>query len=133
MLGRGLLGPLPTRAGLLTRRIRSVTLRRDSGRAGLVTVRPCAASPRVPWAGAVWRGACARRWCHEAALPSLSGDDCSTCCRWPCKRLVRRTICFSKTERMHDLVLGLFINRYEFGVSVLHAINRSETSSVAQP
>jgi insertion element IS1 protein InsB len=24
-------------------------------------------------------------------------------------------ICFSKTERMHDLVIGLFINRYEFG------------------
>ena len=34
------------------------------------------------------------------------------------KRLVRRTICFSKTERMHDLVIGLFIHRYEFGVSV---------------
>jgi len=31
------------------------------------------------------------------------------------KRLVRRTICFSKTERLHDLVIGLFINRYEFG------------------
>jgi hypothetical protein len=31
------------------------------------------------------------------------------------KRLMRRTICFSKTERMHDLVVGLFINRYEFG------------------
>ena len=31
------------------------------------------------------------------------------------KRFVRRTICFSKTERMHDLVIGLFINRYEFG------------------
>ena len=31
------------------------------------------------------------------------------------KRLVCRTICFSKTERMHDLVIGLFINRYEFG------------------
>jgi insertion element IS1 protein InsB len=31
------------------------------------------------------------------------------------KRLVRRTICFSKTERMHALVIGLFINRYEFG------------------
>jgi insertion element IS1 protein InsB len=30
------------------------------------------------------------------------------------KRLVRRTICFSKTEQMHDLVIGLFINRYEF-------------------
>ena len=31
------------------------------------------------------------------------------------KRLVRRTLCFSKTERMHDLVIGLFINWYEFG------------------
>jgi insertion element IS1 protein InsB len=30
------------------------------------------------------------------------------------KRLVRRTICFSKTERRHDLVIGLCINRYEF-------------------
>jgi insertion element IS1 protein InsB len=34
------------------------------------------------------------------------------------KRLVRRTICFSKVERMHDLVLGLFINRYEFGRAI---------------
>ena len=31
------------------------------------------------------------------------------------KRLVRRTICFSKTPTMYDLVVGLFINRYEFG------------------
>jgi insertion element IS1 protein InsB len=34
------------------------------------------------------------------------------------KRLVRKTICFSKTIIMHDLVIGLFINRYEFGVLV---------------
>jgi insertion element IS1 protein InsB len=34
------------------------------------------------------------------------------------KRLVRRTICFSKTERMHDLVIGLFVNRYEFGGTI---------------
>jgi insertion element IS1 protein InsB len=34
------------------------------------------------------------------------------------KRLVRRTSCFSKTERMPDLVIGLFINRYEFGRSI---------------
>ncbi len=34
------------------------------------------------------------------------------------KRLMRRTLCFSKTERMHDLVIGLFINRYEFGRSL---------------
>ena len=31
------------------------------------------------------------------------------------KRLVRRTLCFSKTECMHDLVLGLCSNRYAFG------------------
>jgi insertion element IS1 protein InsB len=34
------------------------------------------------------------------------------------KRLVRRTISFSKMTTMHDLVIGLFINRYEFGVSI---------------
>ena len=31
------------------------------------------------------------------------------------KRLVRRTICFSKTTTMPDLVIGLFIHRSEFG------------------
>ena len=30
------------------------------------------------------------------------------------KRLVRKTICFSKKILMHDIVIGLFINRYEF-------------------
>ena len=34
------------------------------------------------------------------------------------KRLARKTICFSKLNRMHDIVIGLFINRYEFGVLV---------------
>jgi insertion element IS1 protein InsB len=34
------------------------------------------------------------------------------------KRLVRRTICFAKTTAMHDLVIGLFINRYEFGIAI---------------
>ena len=34
------------------------------------------------------------------------------------KRLVRRTICFSKTKQMHDLVIGLFINRHEFGRAI---------------
>ena len=32
------------------------------------------------------------------------------------KRLVRKTICFSKSCKMHDIVIGLFINRYEFGL-----------------
>jgi insertion element IS1 protein InsB len=34
------------------------------------------------------------------------------------KRLARKTICFSKSIEMHDTVLGLFMNRYEFGLSV---------------
>ena len=34
------------------------------------------------------------------------------------KRLTRKTICFSKSKRMHDTVIGLFINRFEFGRAV---------------
>lgn len=34
------------------------------------------------------------------------------------KRLMRKTICFSKSERMHDIVIGLFINVYEFGLAI---------------
>ena len=34
------------------------------------------------------------------------------------KRLTRKTICFSRSIFMHDLVIGLFINRYEFGYAV---------------
>jgi insertion element IS1 protein InsB len=30
------------------------------------------------------------------------------------KRLTRMTICFSKSIQMHDIVIGLFVNRYEF-------------------
>ena len=33
------------------------------------------------------------------------------------KRLVRKTICFSKKILLHDIVIGLFINRYEFMIS----------------
>ena len=34
------------------------------------------------------------------------------------KRLTRKTICFSRSILLHDLVIGLFINRYEFGYAV---------------
>jgi insertion element IS1 protein InsB len=34
------------------------------------------------------------------------------------KRLARKTICFSKSIRMHDIVIGLFVNRYEFGLQI---------------
>ena len=34
------------------------------------------------------------------------------------KRLVCKTICFSKTMQMHDIVIGLFVNRYAFARAV---------------
>jgi insertion element IS1 protein InsB len=34
------------------------------------------------------------------------------------KRLVRKTLCFSKSMQMHDIVIGLFVNRYAFGRAV---------------
>jgi len=34
------------------------------------------------------------------------------------KRLARKTLCFSKSVFMHDTVIGLFVNRYEFGIPV---------------
>lgn len=32
------------------------------------------------------------------------------------KRLARKSICFSKSILMHDIVIGLFINRFEFPI-----------------
>ena len=34
------------------------------------------------------------------------------------KRLARKTICFSKSLLMHDTIIGLFINRHEFGRAI---------------
>ena len=34
------------------------------------------------------------------------------------KRLARKTLCFSKSVLLHDTVIGLFVNRYEFGTLV---------------
>jgi insertion element IS1 protein InsB len=34
------------------------------------------------------------------------------------KRLVRQTICFSKSTQLHEIVIGLFVNRYAFGRAV---------------
>ena len=31
------------------------------------------------------------------------------------KRVARKTMCFSKSVLLHDTVIGLFVNRYEFG------------------
>ena len=34
------------------------------------------------------------------------------------KRLQRKTICYSRSEELHDIVIGLFINRYEFSKEI---------------
>ncbi|MDO9104065.1 MAG: IS1 family transposase [Methylovulum sp.] len=34
------------------------------------------------------------------------------------KRLARKTICFLKSELMHDTVIGLLINKVEFGINI---------------
>jgi len=34
------------------------------------------------------------------------------------QRLVHRTVCCAQTERMHDLVIGLFIHRYALGLFI---------------
>src|SRR5215470_13140162 len=40
----------------------------------------------------------------------------------------RKTICFSKTIQMHDIVIGLFVNRYAFERAVYNmAISTFET------
>ncbi len=34
------------------------------------------------------------------------------------KRLARKTICFSKSEKMQDTVIGLLIYKVEFGINI---------------
>ncbi|MBW4515864.1 MAG: IS1 family transposase [Timaviella obliquedivisa GSE-PSE-MK23-08B] len=34
------------------------------------------------------------------------------------KQLACKTICFSKSKWLHDAVIRLFINRYEFGLGI---------------
>jgi insertion element IS1 protein InsB len=34
------------------------------------------------------------------------------------KRLARKTLCFSRSRVMHDLIIGLYMNQVEFGCAV---------------
>ena len=52
-----------------------------------------------------------KRWAQQLERKHLT-------LRTRIKRLVRRTLCFSKSTAMHELVIGLFINRFEFGLEV---------------
>jgi insertion element IS1 protein InsB len=56
---------------------------------------------------------------HEVGKQNMQKIECKHInLRTPPKRLARRTICFSKTIVMHDIVIGLFLNRYEFGLAI---------------
>lgn len=65
---------------------------------------------------------------YERHLPSESRQVCKykmqrierkhLTLRTRIKRLARSTICFSKSEQIHDIVIGLFVNRYEFGLEI---------------
>ena len=47
-------------------------------------------------------------------------------------RLVRKTICFSKSTQMHDIVIGLFVNRSAYCWSQ-GAISTSRTLPIYRP
>ena len=51
-------------------------------------------------------------------LPTQQSDRNHLTLRTRLTRLARKTICFSKSVFMHDTVIGLFVNRYEFGTPV---------------
>ena len=67
-------------------------------------------------------GAYARHLAPEARVPGKRNtqqiERKHLTLRTRIKRLARKTICFSKSILMHDIVIGLFVNRYEFGLSV---------------
>ena len=67
-------------------------------------------------------GAYARHLAPEAHVPGKRNtqqiERKHLTLRTRIKRLARKTLCFSKSAEMHDIVIGLFVNRYEFGLSV---------------
>jgi IS1 family transposase len=56
------------------------------------------------------------RWAFAISTPKLERKHLTL--RIRIKRLVRKTICFSRSAQMHDLLIGLFINRFEFGLPI---------------
>jgi hypothetical protein len=48
------------------------------------------------------------------------------------KRFGSKTLCFSRSVHMHDIVSGLFINRFDFGLAVsTRVINCIGTSPIS--
>ena len=68
-----------------------------------------------PW------GAYARHLAPETQVPGKrpqQSERKQVTLRTPIKRLARKTICLSTSPELHDIVIGLFVNRHEFGLSV---------------
>lgn len=67
-------------------------------------------------------GASARPLAPETQVPGKRNPQQIECkhltLRPRIKRLARKTLCFSKSVEFHDIVSGLFVNHYEFGLSV---------------
>jgi len=76
-------------------------------------------------------GAYARHLAPEAHIPGKRNtqqiERKHLTLRTRIKRLARKTICFSKSIEMHDIVIGLFVNRYEFVSQCEHRKSRSIT------
>jgi len=51
------------------------------------------------------------------ANKNLALDGVFNKCQVP-KRLARKTICFSKSEKMHDIAMALLINKVEFVIDI---------------
>ena len=64
------------------------------------------------------RAALLRTCARAAPLGAIRPQRKHLTLRTRIKRLARRTLCFSKSTAMHELVIGLFINRFEFGLEV---------------
>jgi insertion element IS1 protein InsB len=67
-------------------------------------------------------GAYARHLAPEAHVPGKRNtqqiERKPLTLRTRIKRLARKTLCCSNSIELHDIVIGLFVNRYEFGLSV---------------
>ena len=62
---------------------------------------------------------------HTGGVDNLSRlRSCGETRRERMKRLVRKTICFSKSAQMHDIVSGLFVSGVNMAISTLEYYHR---------
>jgi hypothetical protein len=91
-----------------------VTQAPTAKRVAAMTSQPRAVEKEIPRHTTPRRGGAYRADLSSSQVMSLQ-RGVPQICGPRSKRLVHHTICFAKTMSMHDLVIGLFISRYEFG------------------